>query len=262
VLAADKLSLPLFILCAWFLGGTITHALSLANHELAHNLGFHTTMFNEMLGMVANCAQGMPSCITFKKYHLEHHYYQGLEGTDTDIPSELEGKLVTTIPRKLVWVLLQPFCYAFRPMLECPKPMRPMEWINLAVTVMFDLWFAYKFGLKAVVYNLLSLVLGMGLHPVAGHFIAEHYQFFKDQETYSYYGILNMLCFNVGYHNEHHDFPKIAGFNLPKVREIAPEFYQDLYNHKSWVKVIYDYITRTDIGPYSRIKRSAKSKSN
>jgi sphingolipid delta-4 desaturase len=102
----------------------------------------------------------------------------------------------------------------------------------------------------------------MGLHPVAGHFIAEHYEFVKNQETYSYYGPLNYLSFNVGYHNEHHDFPRVAGVNLPKIREIAPEFYENLKQHESWTKVIFNYIRFSNVGPFSRVKRKARDSKN
>jgi sphingolipid delta-4 desaturase len=54
-------------------------------------------------------------------------------------------------------------------------------------------------GPGAVIYLLASTVLaGCGLHPCASHFIAEHYVFTGDWETYSYYGWLNFFCYNVG----------------------------------------------------------------
>ena len=47
-------------------------------------------------------------------------------------------------------------------------------------------------------YLLISSVLAGSLHPCAAHFIAEHYLFEGlDQETWSYYGPLNILAYNV-----------------------------------------------------------------
>jgi sphingolipid delta-4 desaturase len=77
-------------------------------------------------------------------------------------------------------------------------------------------------------------------------------------ETYSYYGSLNKLCFNVGYHNEHHDFPNIAWSSLPKLHAIAKEDYNKLPSHKSWIKVIWDFITLSHMSLFDRIKRNMK----
>jgi sphingolipid 4-desaturase/C4-monooxygenase len=255
---SDKFSGWQFWLSAWLVGGAINHSLSLANHELSHNLCFRDTIWNELLAIAVNCAQGLPSGITFKKYHLEHHYYQGVDGIDVDIPTDFEGKVFNTTLRKVFWAFLQPLFYAIRPLLVKPKKPTFMEMLNSVVVFSFN-FMLYRFvGIHAVVYNIASTLLGMGLHPVAGHFIAEHYEFVNSQETYSYYGPLNWISFNVGYHNEHHDFPKVAGVNLPKIRAIAPEFYENMKQHESWTKVIWNYIMREDVGPYSRVKRMKK----
>jgi len=253
-------SWPVFILAAYVIGGTVNHSCSLAMHEISHNLAFGSSnpAANRILGFFANVPLGVPASITFKKYHLDHHKYQGDILMDTDLPTKLEATLFSSTIGKFFFVLFQPLFYCFRPILVLPKQIHLLEIVNWAVQIAFDATVYYFLGGAALGYLLLSTLLGLGMHPIAGHFIAEHYVFIKEYETYSYYGPLNFLVFNVGYHNEHHDFPNIPGYRLPQVREIAREYYENLPCHHSWVKVLYDFITCKEMGPYSRVKRESK----
>ncbi len=137
-------------------------------------------------------------------------------------------------------------------------PMRPSGWVvaNLVVQLAFDVAVFQTWGVKSLAYFPTSALIVMGLHPIAGHYISEHYSSHPPQETYSYYGPLNKIAFNVGYHNEHHDFPYIAGSRLPQLKRLAPEFYDSLASHRSWSKVLYDYVMRSDLGATSRVKRA------
>ena len=51
--------------------------------------------------------------------------------------------------------------------------------MNVALVVGFDAAILYFMGFKALMYLLVGVVLGGGLHPMAGHLIAEHYMFLK-----------------------------------------------------------------------------------
>jgi len=255
-----------YLAAIYVVGATANHSLFLAIHELSHNLGFKSVAYNKMLAMVANLPIGIPYCITFKPYHMEHHRYQGEEGVDTDIPTRLEAWMITSTSfgyldhtlKKALFMFFQIFAYAFRPMLVKPELVPKDIWIasNWAFQLAFDGLLVYVFGPKVMLYLLLSTFFAGSIHPTAGHFLAEHYVTEGVTETYSYYGWLNVFCYNVGYHNEHHDFPNIAWTNLPKVRKIAPEFYDTLPQCKSWPGVILRYIFDDSISPFSRVKRA------
>lgn len=142
---------------------------------------------------------------------------------------------------------------------------------NAASQIGFDILLVYLttlftgtqgWNFRPLVYFIMSSFFAGSLHPCAGHFIAEHYLFDQyDQETWSYYGCLNYLTYNVGYHNEHHDFPSIPWTRLPALHSLANEFYKDLPQHKSWCMVTYRFIFDTDIGLFSRVKRAPKGSS-
>jgi sphingolipid delta-4 desaturase len=76
-----------------------------------------------------------------------------------------------------------------------------------------------------------------------------------EQETFSYYGMLNRLTFNVGYHNEHHDFPSVPWNRLPRIRSAAPEAYADLTAHGSWTSLLLRFLFDPEISLYSRMVR-------
>jgi sphingolipid delta-4 desaturase len=91
---------------------------------------------------------------------------------------------------------------------------------------------------------------------VAAHFIQEHYTFTDGQETYSYYGWANILFLNIGYHNEHHDFPNVPWHLLPAIKLCAKESYDPLAYHGSWRSVLWTFITDKNLGPQSRVVRT------
>ena len=206
--------------------------------------------------------------IRMKPYHLTHHKSLGVDGLDTDLPTALEAFLLDSILGKAFFCTFQILFYAVRPMMIYQLPLTHVHLFNMIAQAIFDYILVRHAGVNALVYLVMSSFLAGSLHPCAGHFIAEHYVF--DQrarsakstislapvpETFSYYGPLNMLTYNVGLHNEHHDFPAIPWTRLPVLHQIAKEFYADLPHHKSWTWVIWQFIWDKEVGLWCRVKR-------
>ncbi|TIB93040.1 hypothetical protein E3Q19_01568 [Wallemia mellicola] len=247
-----------FLLTAYVIGGTANQNLFLAIHEITHNLVFKSRTANKALAMAANLPVGIPFAGTFKVYHHEHHRYLGEDGVDTDLPTNFELLFLRNVLGKLFFATFQILFYAIRPGLVNPKPPTPFVLLNAAVQVAFNAIMYKAYGGGIFAYSVMSTFFAGSLHPCAAHFIAEHYMFDgSGQETYSYYGFLNWLCYNVGYHNEHHDFPAVAWLNLPKVRDLAPEFYNHLQYHQSWPLVTFRFIFEREVGLFSRAKRDS-----
>ncbi len=57
---------PLFLFCAYAIGGTLNHNLFLAIHEITHNLAFKGIGANKALAVFANLPIGIPYCAMFK----------------------------------------------------------------------------------------------------------------------------------------------------------------------------------------------------
>lgn len=258
-----------FWLTAYIIGATANQNLFLAIHEISHNLAFKTPIYNRLIAIFANLPIGVPYSAGFRQYHLTHHKSLGVDGLDTDLPTAFEAVFLDSVLGKAFFCTFQLLFYAIRPMFVFAIPFGPIHYLNIASQIVFDAIIVRILGWHAMTYLLLSSFLAGSLHPCAAHFISEHYVFERSQvkggkmppdvpvpETFSYYGPLNVLTYNVGYHNEHHDFPAVPWTRLPKLYEIAKEFYDPLPCHKSWPIVLWQFIVDKEVGMWCRVKRA------
>lgn len=244
---------------AYLVGAFVDHALFVMVHECTHRLVFKSLAANRFAAMVANLPQIAPSAISFERYHIKHHSAMGVPELDGDLPDNWEAKFINNYAiGKMFWLLLFPFFQLVRlPRIKEIKPFDAWIAMNWAVQIAFSAIILSVLGLKAFMFLVFSFFFSVGLHPLGARWIQEHYLTHgeKEQETYSYYGSLNRVAFNVGYHNEHHDFPSVPWNKLPQIKAQAPSFYNALFYHTSWVKLFFRFLFDKEISLYSRIVR-------
>lgn len=248
--------------CAYVLGAFADHALFVMIHECAHRLLFKSPTANRLAGIFANLPQIFPSSVSFERYHIKHHSFQGVHELDADLPNHWEAKLINNyFIGKVLWFLFYPIFQLTR--ISRLKEIKPFDgWValNWAAQIAFIAAVYYFLGGKALAFLTLSFFFSVGLHPLGGRWIQEHYLTHGEQETYSYYGVFNTVAFNVGYHNEHHDFPSVPWNKLPQIKSTAPAFYDSLSSHKSWTKLFLRFLFSKELSLYSRIVRSNRGK--
>ncbi|GBP24895.1 hypothetical protein EVAR_14229_1, partial [Eumeta japonica] len=210
--AVVGLSWPAIVILAYCFGGVINHSLLAAIHEIAHNLAFGhgRPLHNRLLGFFANLPLGIPLSISFKKYHLEHHRYQGDEVPDIDLPTLIEARMFCTTGGKLLWLALQPLMLVLRPLLVRPQPATSLEIVNLVIQLLFDAVIVKLFGWTALAYLVLGTLMSTGLHPIAVLLNTEDEQGrLRHPKSYPPIGLLpvlgktveRMLCVVAGFGN-------------------------------------------------------------
>ena len=251
------------VLVAYVGGAFANHALFVMIHECTHNLLFKKKGMNLAAAIFANLPHMFPSAISFVRYHIKHHSFQGVHELDGDLPDYWEAKLINgSFFGKAIWMLFFPVFQAIRTFRL--KEIKPVDgWIvaNWIVQIAFNVAIWVFFGPKAFFFLLFSFFFSVGLHPLGARWIQEHYLTLDEkQETYSYYGPLNAVAFNVGFHNEHHDFPSIPWNKLPDLKKSAPEYYDSLKSHNSWTKLFFRFLFDRNISLYMRILRNERNK--
>ncbi len=245
----------MLIIAAYLVGAFANHALYVMIHECTHNLVLKNALGNKIMGIICDIPLFLPSAMGFRKYHMIHHKHLGEYSYDPDITSYTEARLVGNSSwKKALWLFLFSISQALRPLkVQFYRPLDFWTVINTVSQLVINAALYYYLGGGALLYLALSTLFALGLHPLGGRWIQEHFITMEGQETYSYYGPLNKLTFNMGYHNEHHDFMHVPWIHLPKLRKMAPEYYDTLSSYQSWTKVLVNFIFNSQMGSFNRI---------
>lgn len=237
------------------IGPTLAHAIGVLIHEATHNLVAQGGTANKVWGLVLNLPLGAPAATEFRQQHLLHHRHLAETdqdvGRDTQAPTWAEDAWVGTSSwRKLVSFTAGRFYWKGRPANKVPfDGWMIANWVTSfgAITVVAIGW-----GAAPALYLLCSSLLAFGPHPFGARRLSEHLPVREEQPTNSYYGPLNAVSFNVGYHVEHHDFPNIPWTRIKQLKQLARDEYEELFAFRSWSKLIASYFwdARYRVGHY------------
>ncbi len=245
------------LLAAALFGAFANHALYVVTHDATHATIFRDPWANRVVLLLADLPNITPGSMAFRGYHLLHHSGRSRYFSDPDIPNVWEARLVGNVWwRKALWM-------AFFPWLQIARISR------VPAVQLFDGWAFANYlsclcyaaliwagaGWTGVLYLFASFWFATGLHPLGARWISEHYVLGPGHDTNSYYGPINRIALNIGYHNEHHDFPRIPWSRLPDLRKLAPEFYDALPSHMSWNRLILEFIFDKRYSLFSRVVR-------
>ena len=254
----------LALICAFGIGAFANHAMFVVIHDACHNAIFEKPVWNKWAGILADLPNTVPTAMGFRCYHIKHHSHLGDYDYDADLPSHWEARTFgQSWYGKATWMFFfAAFQLARLGRLRGTVPMwGRWTFVNAFCMALFDIAVLVLLGPNALLYLFASFWFSVGgLHPLGARWVQEHFTDDPAQETFGYYGPLNLLALNIGYHNEHHDFPDIPWTRLPELKRMAPEFYDHLGAHKSWSGLLLRFIFDPGFTLYTRVDRSAANR--
>jgi sphingolipid delta-4 desaturase len=269
----------LVIATAWLIGSSINIMLFQLGHECVHGLVFKRPVWNRVMFTITTLPMFLSGHHTWWAEHLVHHTDMGAKkdfisrrrtfflATRLDSPLFLPYSLfmlTMQIARSVVGLVM----YLCGLLLGRVKPSERTlavladehlvsgykkdgaetwaVWYPLINLVVCAALFAVS-GWKPLVYLLLSQAFFTGfLHPYCLGWVLgiSHFHGARSyQPTASHYGrVINLVSFNAGLHVEHHDLMTIPWRRLWKLREIAPEYYENLTPIRSYTMLALQFV--------------------
>lgn len=260
------------IVAAYCVGALVNITLFQLAHECDHLLVFKSRTMNRYLFMLTSIPMFLSAHHTWWIEHIAHHndmsatkdfttrrrsYFLATRATSPLFVPYSLFMVVMQCLRSAFGLILYVFTSLLRGRLEPSRftltvladehlvsgyeREKITKWAVVYPAVSFLIYglLAWYGGWKPIAYLLMSQVFFTGfLHPYCLGWVLgiSHFHGRRNyQPSASHYGwLINLSTFNAGLHVEHHDIAGIPWFRLWKLREMAPEYYNNLETIRSY----------------------------
>ncbi|GAB5362753.1 hypothetical protein AAMO2058_000825400 [Amorphochlora amoebiformis] len=260
-------SLVFVVAAAGVLGAGFAFNLQQLTHEVSHNVLWPKTITHALMFLAdltfGICGPGWHGY--YMMLHSQHHRNAGGRD-DPDVSFQMYWSVIpkglsTSRIGRVVWLtVFGLFTQAVVLFCHCcgvNKLNFLMEHkVSLATVLAAKLgyWSACYFllGGGSVLYLWLAsgFALGAFAHPYVGFWLIQHLSIPGNghQPTVSYGGSdwWHLANFGALRHVEHHDFPTVPFTTCHRIRKIAPDFYDHLYEVPSILGITWEWICHTD----------------
>ena len=229
-LAIRSHSLPLDLFL-YAVGGLSLSTLSVLGHESSHNLFTRKPAVDRLLGFFC----GLPVLFSVAGYRVVHPLHHKFLHSEQD-PDDIENASVNPSLLRFVYLLVfvaGVYLYLIMvPLNALRKGTREervrviAEWLAMAIIIGVSWMFLpYRLMLKGWLYPLLLAGQFANLRGIAEHGLTTGGNEFTDTRTVTTHPALAFLICNINYHLEHHLYPGIPWYNLPKLHVLLRNDY-------------------------------------
>jgi 1-acyl-sn-glycerol-3-phosphate acyltransferase len=240
---------PIRLACYAAIGVAI-HSLAILMHEAIHSTLFRRRRLDRWAGFLLG-APALFSMTAYKVAHLVHHRHTrtGLDPDDfTNVsPSRALRSLVF-----YAWLVAGMLAYLVHVPLGALRLGRPRE--RVAVVLEYALmalayggvfWLASSLGRWDVVIHAWAIPLAVAIafgnaRSWAEHALTDPGHPLTQTRTVTSNRLTSFLMCNLNYHLEHHLFPGVPWYNLPRVHDLLREEYRaaGAFVHRSYLRYL------------------------
>jgi fatty acid desaturase len=230
------------------------HGMANLLHEAIHGNLFRNRTLDYWMGLLSGAAS-LQGVTAYKAMHLPHHWYNRTERDPGELMNlSKNGKLLSLV--FYLWIFVGMFFviltmpFASMPWAQ-PRERRliAVEYCGILAVIAGLVLLGLRFSFLGAVVELwgIPLLLAGFIGNVRGwaeHMLTLPGHVLTQSRTVTSNRLVSFLFLNANYHLEHHLFPGMPWYNLPKLHALLQEDYRAVgtFTYKSYVRFMCDAV--------------------